>query len=89
MTEQDELLDEIDKLKKDLVNQHMMLQMLLGGGSITNKRIDVLEALAMSTSTLAQTVARTLENHLEALRSLPDPVKTEQKNKKETHPEFA
>ncbi len=86
MTERDGLLDEIEKLKKDLANDHMLIQMLLAGGTVTNKRIDVVEALAMTMSVLVQTTARVLESHLDALRNVPDTVPV--KEEKKEHPEF-
>ena len=90
MTEHDGLLDEIDKLKKEVAALRMMFFV---SGKSTNQRFDVVESLVMTTSMLAQSTVRMLEGHLDALRNVPTPAPPESAPAKEQkkdgpHPEF-
>ena len=54
---------------------HAMLQILLQGGIVQNKRMDMIESFTETLSKLVDVTHREITNHLDALReiSLPEP----------------
>jgi len=75
----EELRKEIDEFKQTVKAQGMMLQVLLQGGVIQNKRLDALESFVTVTSKLASVTADVITAHLDALKeakaaaALPEP----------------
>src|SRR3990167_11172777 len=74
MASDDELLKEIDELKQAVKAQGMMLQMLLQGGIVQNKRMDALESFVMATSKLASLASDVITAHLDALKEAKETV---------------
>jgi len=70
----EELHREIDELKQTVKAQGMMLQMLLQGGIVQNKRMDALESFVMATSKLASLASDVISAHLDALKEAKETV---------------
>ena len=68
-----DLQAEIRALKKDVAALHAMLQILLQGGIVQNKRMDMLESFTETLSKLVEITNREITNHLDALREITHP----------------
>ena len=87
--DENEVLDELKKLKEEVSKHHVTMQFLVQSSIQQSKRLDVLEGLALAASKLAQLAAETITGHLNALReTLLPPPPSEVEKKKEVHPEF-